>query len=226
MVWLIIFLVVSSAYLYWRYIWFFRNPKVLVPSGDNVVSPAEGTVVYVKRLQPNQPAISIKKDTVISINDIAKEDLEKPRILIGIFMSPFNVHYNRSPISGKIVSIIHHPPSPINMSMWHMHLRSMIKKHPLYEKSMHIMSNERKIIKIYGELKDKPISCYVIQIAGKTVSSLKTYVNPGQRISKGDIIGMICIGSQVDLIIEWIENIEILVKPGDKVKAGETIIIK
>ena len=81
-----------AGFGFWRYFWFFRNPPRQAPHGDNLVSPADGTVVYVKEVEPHKPAISIKQGVAASINDIVQQDLERPRILVGVFMSPFNVH--------------------------------------------------------------------------------------------------------------------------------------
>jgi phosphatidylserine decarboxylase len=66
------------------------------------LSPADGTVVYVKEVEPREPVISIKQGLSASINDIVQQDLAWPRILVGVFMSPFNVHYNRSPLTGAV----------------------------------------------------------------------------------------------------------------------------
>ena len=99
-------LLLISAYLYWRYIWFFRNPG-RTPRGSGLVSPADGRVVYAQEVGPREKVIAIKKGAAASINDICRQDLACPKIHIGIFMSPFNVHYNRAPFSGE-VKFIHH----------------------------------------------------------------------------------------------------------------------
>ncbi len=103
-------LAAGVAYCYWRYIWFFRNPLRVPPPGESIVSPADGTVVYVSKVEPRQEVITIKQGLPATLTDIVREDLATPKILIGIFMSPFSVHYNRAPLSGRIKSIRHHPP--------------------------------------------------------------------------------------------------------------------
>ncbi len=50
-----------GAFLFWRYIWFFRNPSRSIPPGQNIVSPADGTVVYVKQVQPQEKVICHQK---------------------------------------------------------------------------------------------------------------------------------------------------------------------
>lgn len=217
--------VALAGYGFWRYVWFFRNPPRTAPPGDNLVSPADGTVVYVKEVEPRQPVISIKQGIKASINDIVQEDLERPRILVGVFMSPFNVHYNRAPVTGAVEFIRHHPPRPVNRHMGPMHWRSILKRRPIYQNSVHILENERTVTKFRGQFRGEEVSAYVVQIAGKSVHGIDSYVQPGAQVAKGDLFGMIRIGSQVDLVVTRLPDMEVRVRPGDKVRAGETILI-
>lgn len=215
-----------GGYLFWRRYWFFRNPPRRIPPGDNIVSPAEGTVVYVRQVEPGQPVISIKRGTEIQLADIVRQDLEHPRLLIGIFMSPFNVHYNRSPIAGRVEFCRHYPPQPVNLAMAPMHWRVLCRRPQRYLHSRHLLQNERVVTKICGTYQGQPLSCYVVQIAGRRVNRIDRYVQEGQEVAKGEIFGMIRLGSQVDLIVRQREGMQVLVKPGDKVRAGETVVIR
>jgi phosphatidylserine decarboxylase len=214
-----------AGYGFWRYIWFFRNPPRKAPLGDNLVSPADGIVVYVKEVEPQERVISIKRGIKAAINDIVQEDLERPRILVGVFMSPFNVHYNRSPLAGTVDFIRHHPPRSVNRHMGRMHWRSVRKNLPIYQNSVHILENERTVTKFRGSFRGEDVSAYVVQIAGKSVRGIDSYVKPGLQVAKGDLFGMIRIGSQVDLVVTHLPGMEVRVRPGDKVRAGETIFI-
>ncbi len=213
------------AYLFWRYYWFFRNPPRVIPPGESLVSPADGTVVYVQEVHPRHPVISIKKGLAACVNDIVRRDLEAPRILIGVFMSPFNVHYNRSPLAGQVEFVHHYPARPANLAMAAMHLRTLLNRPPHYHNSRHIISNERTVTKIASRYRQQDLSCYIVQIAGRSVNGIDSYVTVGQQVKKGDILGMIRIGSQVDLVVTRREGMRVLVKPGDKVRAGETVVI-
>jgi phosphatidylserine decarboxylase len=215
-----------GAFYYWRYIWFFRNPRRNIPEGGCIVSPADGTVVYIKIVKPERPVIVIKKGVRASINDIASEDLKLRKIIIGIFMSPFDVHYNRAPMTGVIKSVRHYPAKNNNISMWQMHLRTLLNRKPYYKDSLHILQNERTITRLEGQYREAPLSCYVIQIAGWSVNGIDSYVTAEQPIEKGEIFGMIRIGSQVDIVLPHRDNMQIKVNPGDKVRAGETVIIE
>jgi len=219
-------LLISCSYLFWRYYWFFRNPDRKIPGGEDIVSPADGTVVYVKQVQPHEPVISIKGKTSLRLSDIVRTDLSGALVLIGIFMSPFDVHYNRTPISGRVENIQHHPATLRNHHMGSMHWRTVLKRFPIYKHSMHILENERTVTRFSGRFKGTPVSCYVVQIAGGSVNGIDSYISKGNIVDKGSVFGMIRIGSQVDLIITYVESMDVEVRPGERVRAGETVLIK
>ena len=215
----------GGAYCYWRYVWFFRNPERVPPPGESIVSPADGTVVYVTKVAPRQEVIMIKQGLPATLTDIVREDLASPKILIGIFMSPFSVHYNRAPLPGKINFIRHHPAKVKNFCMAPMHWRTLLKRAPFYENSRHIINNERTVTKVAGRFKGESLPYYIVQIAGKSVNGIDSYFQPGEQVSKGEVFGMIRIGSQVDLVVPLRSEMNIMVRPGDKVRAGETVLI-
>ncbi len=224
--WLPIAAVLAAAYFYWRYVWFFRNPSRTAPREEGLVSAADGTVVYVKRVRPGKPVITIKQGLQAALNDIVREDLDKEKILIGVFMSPFDVHYNRAPLSGCVMDVKHHPPKTTNRHMGAMHLRTLMRRRPLYRGSMHLIENERTVTRIDGEYSGESLPCYIVQIAGGSVRGIDSYIPPGGRVARGEIFGMIRIGSQVDLVLPWKAGMEVLVKPGDRVRAGETLLVR
>ncbi|MEJ2717251.1 MAG: phosphatidylserine decarboxylase [Deltaproteobacteria bacterium] len=188
-------LIGGGAFLFWRYIWFFRNPDRIVPQGDNLISPADGTVVYVKTIDPHDRVIVIKQGVSASVTDIVREDLASTKLLIGIFMSPFSVHFNRSPLPGRIESVSNYPPKKANLHMHPMHLRTVLSLEPYYQGSRHILENERTVTRISGQFKGADLSCYVVQIAGGRVNGIDSYIPVGDKVDKGQIFGMIRIGS-------------------------------
>jgi phosphatidylserine decarboxylase len=218
-------LAAGGAYSYWRYIWFFRNPDRLPPPGESIVSPADGTVVYVKQVAPQEEVITIKKGLAATLTDLVQEDLASLKLLIGIFMSPFSVHYNRTPLSGRINFIRHHPAKVKNYCMAPMHWRTILRWPPFYENSRHIVYNERTVTKVAGRFKGETLPYYIVQIAGKSVNGIDSYLSPGQQVIKGEVFGMIRIGSQVDLVVPFRPEMHIMVRPGDRVRAGETVLI-
>ena len=213
-----------AGWSFWRYVWFFRNPERSAPPGEGVVSAADGTVVYVKEVAPGAEVVSIKQGRPATLADIVREHLEGPKLVIGVFMSPFDVHYNRAPISGTVDFVRHHPGRGANLHMGSMHWRILRRRPPYYAGSGHIARNERTVTKIDGALGGAPASCYVVQIAARTVAGIDSYVAPGARVERGAVFGMIRIGSQVDIVLPLRSGLRPLVRPGQRVRAGETVL--
>jgi phosphatidylserine decarboxylase len=213
------------AYLFWRYVWFWRNPARVTPAAAGLVAAADGTVVYVKRLTAAEDVIHIKQGLAARLSDVVREDAALPKLLIGVFMSPFDVHYNRAPLTGVVEFVRHYPGTGRNLHMGAMHWRILLGREPYYRGSVHIVQNERTVTKVNGSLNGAELSCYVVQIAAKTVAGIDSYVSPGDTIDRGAIFGMIRIGSQVDLVIPWREGLNVRVAPGDRVRAGETVLV-
>ena len=219
-------ILLAGAFLFWRYVWFFRDPPRTPPAEAGLVSPADGTVVYVRKVAPGEPVVSIKQGVPATLRDLVREDVEGTKLVIGIFMSPFNVHYNRAPLDARVDFIRRHPARGENLHMGAMHWRTLIGREPRYEGSLHIVQNERAVTRFVGHYRGRPLSCYVVQIGARTVNGIDSYFRPGQNVARGQTFGMIRIGSQVDLVIPWHADFETLVKPGDEVRAGETLILR
>lgn len=215
-----------AAFLYWRHVWFFRNPPRSPPAAQGVLSPADGTVVYVKRVEPREPVVVIKEGLAATVADILKEDQAAPKIVIGIFMSPFDVHYNRAPLAGRIRMIRHHPAEGGNLYMGSMHLRILLNWLPLYKDSTHIVQNERTVTLFEAEYRGAPLPAYVVQIGSRGVHGIESHYAVGDTVERGAVFGMIRIGSQVDLIVPARDDLKIRVQPGDTVRAGESILIE
>ncbi len=218
-------LVLAAGLLFWRHVWFFRNPARITPPGENIVSPADGTVVYVSLVEPHQEVVAIKQGVSARLTDIVREDLDQPKLSIGIFMSPFDVHYNRIPLAGRVASVKHHPAIPQNLPMFFMHWRILLHRPPFYRNSRHIIQNERTVTRIESTYKGQRISYYIVQIAGWSVAGIDSYVEVGEEVGKGSTFGMIRIGSQVDLVVPHLPDLAVMVGPGDKVRAGETVLV-
>jgi phosphatidylserine decarboxylase len=215
-----------AGYLLWRNVWFFRNPGRSPPDGEGILSPADGTVVYVKKVAPGEDVVVIKQGLSATVKDIMREDFEQAKLVIGIFMSPFDVHYNRAPLAATIGFIHRHPASGANAFMTEMHWRSLLGLAPRYAGSVHIVQNERAVTQFLGSYRGEPLACYVVQIGARTVSGIDSYYAPGQSVARAATFGMIRIGSQVDLILPWREGFEVIVREGDRVVAGETILVR
>lgn len=216
---------VVALYLFWRYYWFWRRPLRAPPAQEGLLAAADGTVVYVKKLTEGDDVISVKRGLAARLVDITHEDAGLPKLLIGVFMSPFDVHYNRAPLTGTVEFVRHHSGRGRNLHMGAMHWRVLARRKPYYEGSAHIVQNERTVTKINGTFKGVPVSCYVVQIAAKTVAGIDSYVKIGDQVARGAIFGMIRIGSQVDIVVPWRDDLRVRVAPGDRVRAGETLLV-
>ena len=153
-------------------LYFYRDPERKIEAG--IVSPADGLV--------------------------QRAEIKSGMVRLSIFMNVHNVHVNRSPFDGKVLSIKHKSGGYL----------------PAFHKDSD--RNERLMTKIetsIGVMK-------VIQIAGVLVRRIVSYVKPDAEVTKGERIGLIHFGSRVDLLFES-AGIEILVKKGDRVLAGQQL---
>ncbi|MGF1587422.1 MAG: phosphatidylserine decarboxylase [Bacteroidales bacterium] len=185
---------------------FYRNPqRVIKGERNDLVSPADGRVIYIKELEANQIPVTIKKNRVASIKEITKTDiLEQPCYLIGIAMTLFDVHYNRAPIDGKVILVKYTPGTAIGLNT-----------------PESTLTNERTTTVFE---RNDGIKAGVVQIAARGVSRCIVMSKEGDIMNRGDIFGKIRWGSQADLIIP--RNCEIMVREGEQVYAGSTIIAK
>ncbi|MEA3458380.1 MAG: phosphatidylserine decarboxylase, partial [Candidatus Thermoplasmatota archaeon] len=119
--------------------------------------------------------------------------------IISVFMNVYNVHVNRMPMDGTIKDVVHISGSHI----------------PAFKKESE--RNERVIITI-----DTNIGIVkVIQIAGTLARRIVPYISKGDKLKKGEKIGIIRLGSRVDIYIPSKKIKNINVKLGDMIKAGE-----
>jgi phosphatidylserine decarboxylase len=132
--------------------------------------------------------------------ELNMEDTEYQRI--SVFMNVFNCHVNRVPVSGKILEIFYKPGKFFDAS--------------LDKASEH---NERNLIR-YKSVSGRNYA--VVQIAGLIARRIVCDVKEGQSLNQGDRIGIIRFGSRVDLYFDV--NYKILVRQGQKVIAGESLI--
>ena len=133
------------------------------------------------------------------IRDIKQENNQ---CVISIFMEVNNVHVNRMPLDGRILNMTHFPGY---------HLRAW-KKESEY--------NERVVVTIETAIGQVT----VLQIAGLIARRVYPYIKEGDVLKKGDRIGIIRLGSRVDVILPAAAVQSISVKIGDPVKAGQDTI--
>lgn len=182
---------------------FFRIPNRKTKGGpDDIISPADGNVIYIKRIEAKDVPFSIKEYEVSKLEELTNTDiLNTPCWLIGINMTPFDVHKNAAPIEGKLVLNKHFDGKYLSLKLGQAEIE-----------------NERNTIVI----DNGKFQVGVVQIASKKVRRIETYVKEGQTLKRGDWFGMIKFGSQVDVIIPIDYQVELNLK--DQVYAGKTVI--
>lgn len=209
--------------VYWRKKLFFRDPERAIPPDDVLVSAADGHVVYVRKFAASEVPIAVKKGRSIPLSDLLKSDEDLSRYPewydIGVFMHPTSVHVNRSPIDG-VVGYQKYARTGINLPMTIMWIRVLFRMRPFERGSKHIAINERNVIRIDGQF---PV--YVIQIADIYVNKIDSWVDVGKRLAKGERLGRIIMGSQVDVLVP-VEAVDPIVNEGEKVYAGSSAIAR
>lgn len=159
-------------------VFFFRDPKRLTPSDDSlVVSSADGKVTKVEERDDG--------------------------MFVSVFLSPFDVHMNRSPIEGTVENV----------------KRFTGLKRPATSDSAST-TNERNSVTIKGS--KMTVTC--TQIVGIMARRIVCRTKVGDMLRTGQKFGLIRFGSRTDLLMP--KNVSVFVKPGDRVRGGETVIAK
>ncbi|ACD96214.1 phosphatidylserine decarboxylase family protein [Trichlorobacter lovleyi] len=163
---------------------FFRNPERMPPADTALlVAPADGTVVYVGPATQEHLGACQK---------------------ISIFMSVFNVHVNRAPISGTVVDRFY-------------------KQGKFYDARHADASCENEQCGLVME-QDNGVRVAFVQIAGLIARRILCYAEVGDRLERGQRYGMIRFGSRVDVYLP--EGLESLVTVGQTTVAGETALVR
>lgn len=184
---------------------FWRTPKRKIVAGANeIVCPADGNVIYITRVEAGEIPISIKGKRYSRLEELTKTDLlDKPCWLVGINMTPFDVHKNCAPIDGKIILNQH-----FNGKFLSLKDEKALSEN---ERNTYVIGNEK-------------LKIGIVQIASRLVRRIDSYVRQGAEVKKGDWLGMIRFGSQVDVIIPIEYKINVALK--DQTYAGTTILAK
>ena len=161
--------------------YFFRDPQRIPPNNNGFLSPADGTVVQI---------INVEDEEIGSAKQIS------------IFLSIFNVHRQRVPLSGKVIS------KQYNSGKF---LAAFNHKASLDNEQM-VVTFETENGKQYK----------IKQIAGRIARRILNYMEPENSVQRGQRLGFIRFGSRVDIIVP--ADFQINVNLGDAVLGNQTII--
>jgi phosphatidylserine decarboxylase len=220
--WLPIFGAGYAWFWWFRNVFFYRNPPRRIPEGESlIVSPADGRVMYLHPVKAGQ-VVAEKNGRKFTIGELAKTEIGNTQgWLLGIYMTPFDVHFNRAPIEGEIRTL-HYHQTGINLPMvdlWeYVNFTLFRKAVNMFAAPFHL-ENERMTMQI----QNGRTACFLILIADQFVNKITRFFKESQHVQKGEKISFIERGSQTDLFIPQ-ERISFRVRPGDQVYAGETIL--
>jgi phosphatidylserine decarboxylase len=162
------------------FLWFFRDPDRVVPTGPGeIVSPADGVVTEAEWIETSAGS----------------------RLRLSIFLNIFDVHVNRAPVGGTVRAVEYREGGFMNAM-----------------KPESVMTNEQTLVVI--DAGDCEISYK--QIAGLLARRIVCTVKPGDRVERGQRVGMIKFGSRTDVLIP--ADAVLKVKRGARVSGGSTIL--
>jgi phosphatidylserine decarboxylase len=167
---------------------FFRNPRRVIPDAPGqIVAPADGKVVAIEEL-PHDDYVGGRA------------------VLIGIFLSVFNVHINRSPVAARVIGLTYRRGKFLNA------LRAASAQ-----------ENEQLAVRL--EENAFPHRRLIIrQIAGAIARRIVCWVAPGEELERGEQFGMIKLGSRTELVLPWEPGLQVRVAVGDHVRAGSSVM--
>jgi phosphatidylserine decarboxylase len=166
------------------FLWFFRDPPRTIPTGEGlIVSPGDGLVTETASITTPEGA----------------------RQRISIFLSVFDVHVNRAPISGMVIRVHYQKGQYLNA----MNPASAER-------------NEQSVVTLRGQGADAGFEITFKQIAGLLARRIVCLCAEGQTLERGQRMGLIKFGSRVDVLLP--ASAELRVSVGDRVKGGSSVL--
>lgn len=169
---------------------FFRDPRRQVPDEPGlVVAPADGKIVAIERL-PHDDFIG------------------GPAVLVGVFLSVFNVHLNRTPVAARVIGLTYRRGKFLNALL----PASARENEQMWIRLQETAPPYRRLI--------------VRQIAGAIARRIVCWVAPGDVLERGERVGMIKLGSRTELVLPDEPGLVLEAKVGDHIRAGQTIVAR
>jgi phosphatidylserine decarboxylase len=146
-----------------------------------------------------------------TISDIEPIEFDEyiggPALKVGIFLSIFNVHINRAPVACRVIGLKYQPGKFLNA------LRPESAR-----------ENEQVAVMIEAELNNRPM--IIRQITGAIARRIVCWIKPSDKLAAGEQFGMIKLGSRTEIVVPQEAGLEVLIRKGDKIKAGTTVLLK
>lgn len=164
-----------------------------------------------RRVAPTEPGLIVSPadGLVVSCEEVDGDPfLEGPALEIGIFLSVFDVHINRVPVAARIIGMTYRPGKFLNALL-----------------PASARENEQLAVRL--EESSAPHRRYIVrQIAGAIARRIVCWVAPGEELGRGAAFGMIKLGSRTEIVMQHDPTLEVVVKPGDRVRAGVTVLAR
>ncbi len=209
---------------------FFRDPlRPTYIDSEHFYSPADGTILYQKLVMPGAPCcegiIEIKGKNYTLQDVMGDKDYNKPSLVIGIFMSFYDVHINRIPYSGTIKYNRLEPIESTNKPMLAVE-KDILNKVINPNNMDYLKYNERVLNTVYNASLD--YTYHIVQIADEDVNVIAPFKQQGDLCTQNERFSLIRWGSQVDLVlpIDSRYQFELLLEETMHVNAGLDKLIK
>lgn len=163
------------------------------------------------RRVPQQPGLLVSPadGKVVEVTPLAWDEfLGSPAVRVGIFLSILDVHLNRAPDAARVVALRYHPGGFLSA----MNPESSMRNESMWIGLEHSVPPYHRLV--------------VRQVAGAIARRIVCPLRPGDVLARGEKIGMIKFGSRTELILPDQPDVRIEVKPGDRVKAGTSIVAR
>lgn len=161
------------------------------------------------RRVPVEPGLVVSPadGKIVEIDDLDHDEfVGGPAVRIGIFLSIFSVHINRAPVAGRVIGLRYQPGKYLNA------LRAASAR-----------ENEQLAVRMQET--EFPYRRYVVrQITGAIARRIVCWLKPGDDLVRGEIFGMIKLGSRTELVLPREAGLTIRTRLGDKVRAGATVL--
>jgi phosphatidylserine decarboxylase len=169
-------------------VWFFRDPTRVIPTEvGTIVAPADGKIVTIERIEYD-------------------EFVGGPAVLVGIFLSIFNVHINRAPLAARVIGLTYTRGKFLNAL-----------------KPQSVRENERLEVRLQSTQWPQ-YRMRLRQISGAIARRIVCWLKPGDDLAAGEQFGMIKFGSRTELILPDVPELNLTTQVGDKVQAGSSVL--
>ncbi len=207
-------LTLLAAFGFWRYYFFHRSPERSIPPGDEVLSPADGRILYLDCAELPASNLANRYQQRVSAAFAGQGSWQ----IAATYLSIFDVHSVRAPVSGRVRLRHLEPIGNANLSMGKGFLFAALRRPLPIGYRGYADKNELLAVEFSG-----PQPAIVVMMADWWIDQIHSYVQDGDEVERGQLIGKIQMGSQVDL---WLpsDSQEMRAEVGARVRAGETIM--